>query len=415
MERIEIERIDIKGSIVEYTFSFSKRLEKYFVSKSIFIDFGVDVSLVPLSMLSIPFVSCMSGLSWIADAVIFVDELDETFYRSYRNIKAAYQELHYDYPFRGMLVPSILRENRIKRNDRSILLFGGGIDCQTSFLRHRETIPYICNVYGWLEEETDESDVDISDRMKTEEFARRMGTESLHVRSNIFKVFDHQVIDRDFEQRLRTNYWYGFLHSMTFISIAMQPCFVTGISNVMVASSFTKGRANSVCASLMTTDSEFLFAGEGRTIHDAFEMSRQDKVGYLVRYQKKSGQRYPLQVCSFNDHNCGECDKCFRTMVEIAAEGGDPRNFGFSYDGSLTSHLKSVMERRLFNWGIWKENYYYQLARKRIEGSPDNCHDKEFVDWFLSYDFVEERKKAKSAYYRKNFWKILRRKLRNNK
>ena len=258
MERIEIERIDVKAP-------------------------------VPLSVLSIPFVCYMSGLSWIADAVIFVDELDETFYRSYRNIKSAYQELHQDYPFRGMLVPSILRENRIEKNDRSILLFGGGIDCQTSFLRHRETIPYICNVYGWLDAETDESDVDVSDRKKTEEFARRMGTESLHVRSNIFKVFDHGAIDGEFKSKLKTNYWYGFLHSMTFISIAMQQCIVKGVSNVMMASSFTKGRVNSVCASLMTTDSEFLFAGEGRTIHDAFEMSRQDKVGYLVRYQKESG------------------------------------------------------------------------------------------------------------------------------
>lgn len=74
-----------------------------------------------------------------------------------------------------------------------------------------------------------------------------------------------------------------------------------------------------------------------------FELSCQEKVGLLVDYPRLSGKPYPIQVFSFNDYNCGECEKCFRKIIAIVTEGGVPSNFGFRIPGDLLNHWKKVV------------------------------------------------------------------------
>ena len=46
-----------------------------------------------------------------------------------------------------------------------------------------------------------------------------------------------------------------------------------------------------------------------------------------------------------------------------------------------------------------------------MQETYENIEDKEFVDWFLNYDFIGERKKALRKYYKNNFFKIIKRKI----
>ena len=48
---------------------------------------------------------------------------------------------------------------------------------------------------------------------------------------------------------------------------------------------------------------------------------------------------------------------------------------------------------------------------RRMKKNYEEIEDKEFVDWFLEYDFVKKRKKALRRYYKTNFFKIVKRKL----
>ena len=133
---------------------------------------------------------------------------------------------------------------------------------------------------------------------------------------------------------------------MAFISISIPICYLNNISTIYIASSFTKGQ-NNYCASDVTTDSEFKFAVNGKTIHDGFELNRQEKVRIIVEYQRSIHEPYPLQVCSFNDHNCCECEKCFRTIIALVAEGANPHDFGFEYPGNLLPFIYVVDSPRM--------------------------------------------------------------------
>ena len=70
------------------------------------------------------------------------------------------------------------------------------------------------------------------------------------------------------------------------------------------------------------------------------------------------------------------------------------------------------MEDRAQTFNIRGESsLHWPAIKKRMKENYDNIADKEFVDWFMTYDFEAARKKALKNYYRKNFFKILKRKL----
>ena len=410
MKSIVLDKISVKSNLVEYHFSCSKELDKYFTTKTMFIEYEESIENVPNSILTVPFVNCILGLVWMSDSVLFVDEIDRTYYESIASLKRAYEELH-EYPgLKGLIVPSIIVDNKIKQSSNSMLFFGGGIDCQSSYLRHTNSVTHILNIYGWLKSKDEINNVDRADKEIAEKFSNLMGIKSHHVRCNFASQFNLQEIDKKLTQKLGTSYWFAFLHSMAFISIASPLAYLKGISNIIIASSYTKGRANRHCGSFITTDTEFKFATNGNVHHDGFELNRNDKVALIVNYQKKINKPYILQVCSFNECNCCICEKCFRTIVDIISLGGDPSLFGFKH--SSKDHWMHVVNRDIALWGVEKESYYYYYySAKKMRENYDNIIYKDFVDWFLACDFKKMKNEGLKKYYRKNFFSILKRKL----
>ena len=407
MEKIILHKIVVDGYLIEYHYSVTDGLKHFFQTNKMFLEYEQDMSSVPISILTIPFVSCMAGLMWLSNCAVYVDEIDRTFYDALKQIKSAFQELHYNTPLKGVLIPSIFRDNVMAESQNCLLLFGGGVDCHCSYLRNKDIISDVCNINGWLNTPESMDKVDQSDKRITEGFAKSMSINSSHVRSNFASQFRLASFNESFD----VSYWYEFLHSMAFIAISIPLCCVKNLSKIIIASSFTKGRSIARCSSYITTDSEFRFAASGSVVHDGFELSRQDKVRFLVEYQRLSGQPYPIQVCSFNDNNCGECEKCFRTIIAIVAEGGVPSDFGFRIPGGLLNHWKKVVYNNVGLWGVEKEKYYYNQSRQRMRENYDIIQDKEFVDWFLNFDFDKAHRQGLRRYYRQNFFSILKRKM----
>ena len=87
MNEIILQEKKVTGNTVEYFFSVSKSLERYFKTNVFFIQYDQDINNVPVSILSIPFVNCMAGISWLSGSMLFVDEIDKTYYNSFKQLK----------------------------------------------------------------------------------------------------------------------------------------------------------------------------------------------------------------------------------------------------------------------------------------------------------------------------------------
>lgn len=415
MENLVLRKIEIEETIVKYDFDATGCLSSFFKSRTMFCDFGMDVSNIPKSILSIPFVGAFVALAWIVDANIWVPELDRTFYEALKSVKNAFQEMHYDYTLKGRLVPSVLVGNIVEKSNSSMLLFGGGIDAHCSLIRNRGEISHLINIQGWYESIDDENRVADKEKKHCEQVAMSNGIQSLFVKSNFASILKSDQIDRRYRVALHESWWHGFQHAMAFITIAIVPAFLKGISNLIIGSSNTVGD-QVACASDITTDSEYRFACYGSVIHDGFELSRQQKVEIIVQYQKKSQKPYPLEVCSFNDHNCCSCEKCFRTIIEIIAEGGEISDYNFNIEEPLMCYFEKVMYNHLGLWGMdFERKIYWNSTFARIHENWDNIKEKDFCNWLLNFDFDKAKRQGLIRYYRQNFFSILKRKLHLSK
>ena len=83
MHNLILDKVIVDGKRVKYTFKAAEPIKKYFTKDNITIEYDRNMESVPESILSIPFVSCIAGLSWMADIELWVNELDETFYQAF--------------------------------------------------------------------------------------------------------------------------------------------------------------------------------------------------------------------------------------------------------------------------------------------------------------------------------------------
>lgn len=68
------------------------------------------------------------------------------------------------------------------------------------------------------------------------------------------------------------------------------------------------------------------------------------------------------------------------------------------------SGLMSFKSERVLHWP-------YIISRMRENYNEMNQEQKEFVDWFLTFDFAKAKRKGVMKYYRHNFLSIIKRKL----
>lgn len=414
MENLILEEIVVVKNIVEYKFSITKGLEHYFNTKKLVVEYGVDLSDVPVSILTIPFVACLIPITWLTNSVMWVKELDKTFYDSIPRIKYAYQDLYPHYPLEGRFVAARMIPTTFEVKKEALLLFSGGVDAHSSYIRNKEKRPLLCNIQGWYKELENNDLAAEADERDIAQFALGNDLDFEYVRSNFATIINTTTFNKKIGVCLRDSWWHGFQHSMAFISIAIPIAYLYGIKEIIIASSFTIGDER-VCASYATTDSEFYFSTNGHTTHDGFELNRQDKIRVIVNYQRKINKPYPIRVCSFNEVNCCKCEKCFRTILGIVAENGNVSDFDFHIDPRLTlkEHFEQVMCERLALYGIENERIsHWSHIRKRMLDNYANIYDKEFVNWFIEYDFVRNKKRALIKYYYTNFYSIVLRKIR---
>lgn len=413
MENIILEKISVNGAFIVYKFSVSGHLKNFFSSDELWIEYDEELSNVPTSILTIPFVSLMLPIMWMTDSVLWVNELDYTFYRSTFYLQQAYQNLFRNQSLRGRLVPSYLIHNKIEKSDDAFVLFSGGVDAHTTYIRNKKRIVRLVNIQGFYYDIHDENKAADADKRDIAAFANNERCYFNFIKSN-FAVLINNNAYKPYAKKTRDSLWHGFQHSMAFISFTIPLAYKHGCSQILIASSFTVGDSR-FCASYPTTDTEFSFATNGITIHDGFELSRQDKIKVITDYQRLIGKPYPIRVCSFNDHNCCECEKCFRTILGIIAEGSDIKDFGFYYDeDTLTQHWVNVLNKKAGLMGFHNEavsHWPHIIKRMKENYAKMNQEQKDFVDWFLSFDFKKAKREGLLRYYRQNFFSILKRKL----
>jgi len=403
---IRIEELKVlEKRLLQFRLSYSKGVQKYFLSDLFYVQYDRDISNVSESILYIPVISNVITVAWAIGADIYVKELDRTYLESLGKIKSVMKEWYPKLSFSTNINAEKIVSNSFSNKGYG-LLFSGGIDSTVSYIRHKDKKPNLIMVEGAdipLANEEFWRDVE----NKYSGFADQENVKINFIKADIHQFINERLLNAEFGRYLTDFSWWGGIHHGICLSGLCAPLSVIeNIGTIFFASTHTQ-EFTPAWGSHPLIDNEISW-GDVKIVHDGYELSRQEKIRIIKNYIENTGHYPSLRVClcPSHDFNCGKCEKCLRTITALVLENIDPTKCGFNVDKEFFSTLKqnfikgrlSLGENEIF---MWKD-----IQRHIPETMSHNLYDsKEFFEWFKDFD-ISGNTRAHVPLYLRFYYKL---------
>ncbi len=402
--RMIVGKPDINGNRIRYHYEVVGAWQEAFRDIRFFeIEYSMNVSEVPHSIAIVPFLANVLPISWVYDGVVEAEECDEDFYRCVEGVKCGYRKMYPILDFGGKLIVAKLEKNLLVRDEGAIAFFSGGVDSFDTLIRHKDEKLLLMSVWG--------ADISLQNKkgfQRVEEHLKKTaleyGTEWVTVKSEFREFINYNVLGEKIKHS-RDNWWHGFQHGIGIIAHSAPIAYLMKKATIYLASSLTAEDKGVIsCASDPDIDNRLCFCG-CNVWHDGYDYKRQQKVENILKYAAKSKRNIQLRVCweTQGGTNCCKCEKCFRTMLEIYAEGYEPSEYGFECSvselGNLSKQIQKGTDIRI------AEIYYpmYFDIQKRMHQKYEKEEVLESLQWFYDADI--------SRIGTKTFWQKIKAKL----
>lgn len=391
MEWIKVNQVIKTGNTIGCDFEVSGGLACYFSGKPFTVEYCVNIEQVPDAIAVIPFVCSVLPIIWLTDARLIVEELDKAFWECLPLVKGGYETMFPESTFAGEIQCADRVSFENPSADQSAVFFSGGLDAVHTLVTHLQEKPALICIWG--------ADIRFENRQGWEKvhrgisaYAEQYGLTETVIRSS-FREFDNEgLLHREFYERLQDGWWHGVKHSLGLLGHSAPYAYLFGISTVYLASSNCPQDGPVRCASNPLTDDHVRF-GFTRVVHDGFAFSRQDKLRSIVKYANAEGARPGLRVCweSQSGRNCCRCEKCFRTMAGLVAEGALPEEYGFEDAPRMLGLSREYMiDRHMLSQTTAERHWLHiQAGMRRNLKTVKRSPYWKAVRWMLNADFSD--------------------------
>lgn len=402
MEKISLITIEKRGTILEYVFEATGGLSKYFSGNPFFVEFPWDISQVPDAVAAVTFVCNVLPLIWLTNAELVVPELDQRFYECIPNVKKGYETMFPESIFAGKVtVRKIIRCDRLSTG-KTAALFSGGVDATQTLISHFDEKPDLISIWG--------SDIRFDNALGWERThagirrtAQKFALTDVVIRSS-FRDFDQEgVLSQEFSKQLQDGWWHGVKHGIGLLGHAAPYAYLNDVSTLYIASSNCPADGPVRCASNPLIDNNVCFVN-CNVVHDGFELSRQDKLHNIVKFRRTTGNEVSLRVCweSQSGGNCCHCEKCYRTMAGLLAEGADSADYGFEYAAQTIPKMReNLLNSNAFNSVVAKRHWIH-IQKGMLENLEDVQRQKywKHIRWITRADFHHFETIKPTLFYR---------------
>lgn len=382
---------NINGRI-EYVYDINGKWTELLDSNNgMFVEYKEDIINIPVSIAIIPFLTNILPMAWIFDLNIFVEEIDKTFLESIPNIKKGYIDMYPKIDFKGNLTVNKIVENRFS-NHKSAVLFSGGVDAFNTLINHIDEKPDLLTIMGADISLDDKKGIDVVNRLHSE-IANEFDLEYKTIFSNFRTTIKYGALTKKVKNLCGKEWWHDFQHGIALLGLTVPLAFKREYSKIYIASSFTKSDVGSyTCASDPTIDNHFKHSST-ITIHDGFEFNRQDKIRNICNYVRNNNvENIKLRVCwmSSGGKNCCECEKCYRTIMGIIAEGENPENYNLNMTETQREKMIKYLKENI-GYDMDNNKFRYKPIQKRfIEKYKDNKCPSD-LEWFKNIRISEKK------------------------
>jgi len=336
--RLILSNTNVVDNTVEYIYEVTGEWSRFFIDgETFFIEYDFPLDGIPSGILVIPFLSNVLPISWVSDAEIIVPEIDRDFYESIPEFKQGYINMYPMINFKGNLCAEQIVKYEGPRSDCA-MLFSGGVDSKHTMISHLNEKPALICIWGadvYLDDEKGWSRVNTH----LTETADNYGFNHATIKSSFRKIINQGELDLCVSAS-GNGWWYGFQHGIALICHTAPYMYVNKLKTLYIASSI-KATEDSPIASYYTIDPFVRFSGSN-VVHDGANHNRQEKICEICTYANKMNKEIHMRVCwqSLGGGNCNNCEKCFRTMLAIVAEGHNPVDYGFVWNKQVKRRLK---------------------------------------------------------------------------
>lgn len=381
--RLTIDDVKISDRRISVKYSVQGDLKNFFNAGTEFaIEYSEDISRTPKDIAVIPFLCNVLPIAWVLDAEIVVDELDYDFHAHIDEIKRGYIKMYPRIKFGGKLTVGKFISHDYEVGDETAAFFSGGADSFDTLIAHAEEKPTLITLWG--------SDVKLTDREGWQrvnkhalETARQFDCKNLFVAST-FRLFLREGSLSPLVQPLADDgWWHGFQHGIGIISHAAPFAYLHKLKTIYIASSFCAEHKNYTCASDPTIDNH-VHIGKCVTVHDGYEFNRQEKLRRICEFKRRTGKPINLRVCwkSEGGENCCACEKCYRTICGILAEGENPADYGFAkYTVDTPKKIRDDFQKPNFRY----RPLNWQMIQARFRERPENLPEN--LAWLMEMKF----------------------------
>ena len=380
---------EVSGNHIVFQYSVSGKWSSCFrTDESFEITYPFDIELVPESIRIIPFLSQVIPVSWVCDAEIRVPVCDRDFHDCLEEVKAGYRKMYPMMSFGGKLTVDSLEDNRKQeREEKALACWSGGVDSFATVISHLAEQPLLVSLWGSDIPWDDAEEWGILEK-QLRDGAETLGLEQVTVRTSFRRLLYEGVLGK-LVRESGDGWWHGFQHGIGILGHMAPVAWHEGIGNIYIASSFAPEYLHRyTCAADPWIDNYVRFCG-AKAVHDGSELDRQGKIERIAEYSRKNSQPVSLHVCweKKSGDNCCHCEKCWRTMLALYAEGAEPIQFGFPlFEGF--DHLAEDLERDHFRFGHETEPNYRPIQKKLRERSTTEVIPQE-LSWLIETDLSQ--------------------------
>ena len=386
MEKVILEEISLSstelGTRVDYKYKAPEILQKYIKGEPLFVEFPCDMKSVPLSILSIPFVGIMATVTMLLNVEIHVPVLEKSFMDCVAKLGKVYAKM---YPDSGLKI-DVFADNVVKSKlcsgggTSNALFFTGGVDATSALIGLLEKRPTLVNIWG--------GDLRLTDEDSHRELAQYLDTitEYLDLDYCFIKTNAREMFCEDELGYLTSNHvgkfneygwWATIAHSLSMASTVIPWTYKKEIRSIYLGSTHAKKEISYDANNVELLDA---ISNEICSIRIADgDLVRNDKVTKIVRWKQETKAPIQLKVCwrRVAGKNCSSCEKCYRTILNILSNHGDPNEFGFEVDANVLLGIKKYLETHRVGTAFWKPIQDAFLAKKEYWGT------KSEISWIL--------------------------------
>ena len=404
MDYLNLDRIIVKNNIIKYVFSYSNGISKFFSGKPFFIEYPELIDNVPESILAIPFVCNVLPIIWLTDSILEIDEIDKSFYESIPEFEQGYIDMYPNVRFGGEIRVKKIIDNSYSDTGKSAMFYSGGLDSASTLVSHFDEKPDLLSVWGSDIRFDNESGWKIV-HAAINEAAERFKLKEAVFRST-FREFDNEgKLHEEFLNVLGDGWWHGIKHSLALLGHVAPYTFIHKITKMYIASTLCKDYGFATCASVPEVDNRVEFSS-CKVFHDGYKFSRQDKANNVVSFCNSNNTFINLHVCwiSQTGSNCCMCEKCYRTIANLWAEGGEFKKFGFDCGEQELKMIPNCISK--LSPEAKMQMYWWKDIQKRVKENIKELKHKPYYSYFrwiikADFDYPESISKERTKPFKR--------------